>query len=233
MAFVRRIPLPAPIAAARRAAYIRDEGNTDGLEPEKGGMHFRPDAKLDTSQVEDRRGWAPPTNTTTGTIPGDVDAVRALAIQQRQASASDFARRGAMIAASAQRRQAAFADMQLQQQAAERQARAAKDRPAASPAKSPNPLNSSWGDQTSAFQDTMTGLRHSGGYRSAERNAQVNGAKNSAHMVQDGHGNAKANDYVGSEDEMQAGAARARSMGARQVMVHDAGSGRHLHIEWS
>lgn len=70
------------------------------------------------------------------------------------------------------------------------------------------------------------GLRISGGYRTPERNAEVNGATNSYHLT------GQAADFVGTQAQMQAAADWARSNGAREVLIHNAGSGTHLHVAW-
>lgn len=69
------------------------------------------------------------------------------------------------------------------------------------------------------------GLRFSSGHRTPEQNKRANGVPNSRHLT------GKATDFSGSEKDMQAAAAWAKSQGAK-VLIHDAGSGRHLHIEW-
>lgn len=69
-------------------------------------------------------------------------------------------------------------------------------------------------------------LRVSGGYRTPERNNQVNGAKNSNHLT------GRAADLVGTPAEMKAGADWAKANGAREAFVHNAGSGTHLHVAW-
>jgi hypothetical protein len=70
------------------------------------------------------------------------------------------------------------------------------------------------------------GLRFTSGYRDEKRNAAAGGVKNSKHLT------GEATDFVGSEEEMQAAAAAAKAQGAK-VLIHDSGSGRHLHIEWA
>jgi hypothetical protein len=69
------------------------------------------------------------------------------------------------------------------------------------------------------------GLRFSSGHRTEEQNRRANGVPNSKHLT------GKATDFSGSEKEMQAAAEWAKSQGAK-VLIHDAGSGRHLHISW-
>lgn len=67
-------------------------------------------------------------------------------------------------------------------------------------------------------------LRVSGGYRTEERNAEVNGAANSHHL------SGRAGDFVGSQSSMQAARAWALQNGAREALIHNAGSGTHLHV---
>jgi hypothetical protein len=90
---------------------------------------------------------------------------------------------------------------------------------------------SSGGSRGTAFGSKFR-LRHTSGYRDPAHNAAVGGVPNSAHTRKDKKGRPAAEDYVGSESAMQKAAKEARRRGAKQVLVHDAGSGRHLHIEW-
>lgn len=69
-------------------------------------------------------------------------------------------------------------------------------------------------------------LRVTSGYRSPEHNARVRGAANSWHLT------GRAADFVGSESDMQAAAEAARNSGAIEVLIHNVGSGRHLHVVW-
>jgi len=69
------------------------------------------------------------------------------------------------------------------------------------------------------------GMRFTSGFRDPKRNAAAGGVKNSKHLT------GQASDFVGTEDEMQAAAAWAKARGAK-VLVHNSGSGRHLHVEW-
>ena len=90
-----------------------------------------------------------------------------------------------------------------------------------------------WGAQTATFQQQFPSLRHTSGYRSPEHNARTPGAsKTSYHMQRDAQGNSRANDYVGSAKDMAAAGAWAKSNGAREVLIHNAGTGQHLHIAW-
>lgn len=79
---------------------------------------------------------------------------------------------------------------------------------------------------TQQLMGAFPGLRFTSGYRDPQRNAAAGGVKNSKHLT------GQASDFVGSEEEMQAAAAWAKARGAK-VLVHDSGSGRHLHIEWA
>lgn len=76
-------------------------------------------------------------------------------------------------------------------------------------------------------------LRPTSGWRDPEHNARVNGVQNSWHLrgaeADDEHG---AMDFAGSAGDMQRGAAWARANGAREVLIHNAGSGQHLHVAW-
>ncbi|MFN3188497.1 MAG: D-Ala-D-Ala carboxypeptidase family metallohydrolase [Candidatus Paceibacteria bacterium] len=69
-------------------------------------------------------------------------------------------------------------------------------------------------------------LRVSGGYRTPERNRQVGGVANSRHMT------GRAADFVGTQANMQAGLNWARANGAVEHLIHNAGSGTHLHVAW-
>lgn len=91
--------------------------------------------------------------------------------------------------------------------------------------------SSSGGSRGVAFGNKFR-LRHTSGYRDPAHNAAVGGVPNSAHTRKDKKGRPAAEDYVGSESAMQRAAKEARRRGAKQVLIHDAGSGRHLHIEW-
>lgn len=39
-------------------------------------------------------------------------------------------------------------------------------------------------------------------------------------------------DFVGTRAKMEEGRRFARGAGARQALIHDAGSGLHLHVDW-
>lgn len=79
---------------------------------------------------------------------------------------------------------------------------------------------------TQQIMAQFPGLRFTSGYRDPARNKAAGGVENSKHLT------GEASDFVGSESEMEAAAAWARSQGAK-VLIHDSGSGRHLHIEWA
>jgi hypothetical protein len=70
------------------------------------------------------------------------------------------------------------------------------------------------------------GLRVSSGHRTEAHNERVGGAENSYHLT------GRAADFVGTEAQMQAAAADARASGASEVLIHNVGSGRHLHVAW-
>lgn len=78
---------------------------------------------------------------------------------------------------------------------------------------------------TQQLLGAFPGLTFTSGLRDPAHNASVGGAKNSKHLT------GQATDFVGTEDEMQAAASWAKARGAK-VLVHNSGSGRHLHIEW-
>ncbi len=77
-----------------------------------------------------------------------------------------------------------------------------------------------------AQQLTSMGLTFNGGYRDPARNAAVNGVPNSWHL------SGRAMDFSGTTAQMQAGATWARQNGANEVLIHNAGSGLHLHVAW-
>ena len=72
-------------------------------------------------------------------------------------------------------------------------------------------------------------LRISGGHRTEKRNREVHGAKNSHHM------SATGSDFVGTKAQMEAGLRQGIALGADPVgsQIHNAGSGTHLHLQWS
>lgn len=70
------------------------------------------------------------------------------------------------------------------------------------------------------------GLKPSSGYRDPAHNARVGGVANSNHLT------GRAGDFSGSSSAMNRGAAWARAQGAREVLIHNAGSGNHLHVAW-
>lgn len=75
-----------------------------------------------------------------------------------------------------------------------------------------------------ALHQAVPGLRLSGGHRTVERNREVNGSPTSYHL------SGRAADFVGTQAEMQAGADWANANGAVEVLIHNAGSGTHLHV---
>lgn len=70
------------------------------------------------------------------------------------------------------------------------------------------------------------GLRVSGGHRTPERNRAVGGVPNSNHLT------GRAADFVGPYTNMQKAEVWAEENGAREALIHDAGSGTHLHLAW-
>lgn len=73
------------------------------------------------------------------------------------------------------------------------------------------------------------GLHYTSGYRDPARNKAAGGVSNSNHM-KGTPSNPGAIDMVGSMANMEAAAAEARRLGVPEVLVHDAGSGMHLHL---
>lgn len=69
-------------------------------------------------------------------------------------------------------------------------------------------------------------LRVTSAYRTVAHNDQVGGVKGSRHT------RGQAVDLVGTELAMRRAAALARELGAVEVLVHDTGTGRHLHVAW-
>lgn len=76
-----------------------------------------------------------------------------------------------------------------------------------------------------ALLAAIPGIRFSSGLRSEAANKAANGDKNSKHLT--GH----ASDFSGTEEQLQKAAAWAKSQGGK-TLIHDAGSGRHLHVTW-
>ncbi len=69
-------------------------------------------------------------------------------------------------------------------------------------------------------------LTVTGGYRTVERNNEVNGSDTSYHL------SGRAGDFDGTRSEMDKAAAWAKANGAREVLIHNAGNGLHLHVAW-
>jgi hypothetical protein len=70
------------------------------------------------------------------------------------------------------------------------------------------------------------GLSFSSGYRDPEHNRRVGGVPNSWHL------RGRAGDFVGPMNIMRTAQAWARANGAREALIHNAGSGLHLHVAW-
>ena len=75
-----------------------------------------------------------------------------------------------------------------------------------------------------ALHEAVPGLRLSGGHRTPERNRQVKGSATSYHL------SGRAADFVGTAEEMRAGKSWADANGAVETLIHNAGSGTHLHV---
>lgn len=88
------------------------------------------------------------------------------------------------------------------------------------------------GPNFAALQANFPGLKHTSGYRDPKHNAEVGGVPNSWHTQLGADGVSRANDYVGSVREMQNAAAWAKAHGAKEVLIHNVGSGQHLHVAW-
>lgn len=88
------------------------------------------------------------------------------------------------------------------------------------------------GSHWDRLRSQFPGLTETSGYRTPEHNAEVGGVPNSYHTQLDEHGNSRAYDFVGSAADMQNGADWARQNGATEVLVHNVGSGQHLHVAW-
>lgn len=79
---------------------------------------------------------------------------------------------------------------------------------------------------TTRLINEVGGLRVTSGWRSLLENTRAHGARHSGHLL------GWCTDLVGTPDAMARGRQLALSWGARQVLIHDAGSGLHLHCDW-
>lgn len=80
--------------------------------------------------------------------------------------------------------------------------------------------------KVTALAKQFPGLRITSGYRDPERNRRANGVKNSWHLK------GRAVDFAGSAGDMQRALAWGRQNGAIESLIHNAGSGQHLHLAW-
>lgn len=69
-------------------------------------------------------------------------------------------------------------------------------------------------------------LRFTSGYRDPIHNRRVGGVPRSYHLK------GRAMDWVGPARDMQAAREWALAHGAREALIHNAGSGTHLHVAW-
>lgn len=76
------------------------------------------------------------------------------------------------------------------------------------------------------YVDQNFGLRLTSGYRTSTQNSSVGGSPNSYHL------SGRAADFVGTQAQMQAAQQWAQANGAREALIHNAGSGTHLHVAW-
>lgn len=76
--------------------------------------------------------------------------------------------------------------------------------------------------------DRVRGLSQTSGGRNEERNRQVGGSPESKHLTK--YAGGMAVDFAGSTAEMAAGAELAHELGLWFV-IHDKGSGNHLHLQ--
>jgi uncharacterized protein YcbK (DUF882 family) len=76
------------------------------------------------------------------------------------------------------------------------------------------------------MKSLFPGLRFSSGWRDPVTNQRVNGVPNSYHLK------GRAMDWSGSARDMQAARSWALQNGATEALIHNAGSGTHLHVAW-
>ncbi len=76
------------------------------------------------------------------------------------------------------------------------------------------------------YIDQNFGLRLTSGYRTPTQNANADGTQTSWYLT------GRAADFVGTQSQMQAAQQWAQQNGAREALIHNAGSGTHLHVAW-
>lgn len=81
-----------------------------------------------------------------------------------------------------------------------------------------------WG--ATRLQNEVPGIRVTSGWRSPQHNAEVGGVPTSGHL--DGW----CTDHAGPMRRLRRAAQLAHRIGCRQTLIHDSGTGVHLHVDW-
>lgn len=80
---------------------------------------------------------------------------------------------------------------------------------------------------TTRLLNEVPGLRVSSAWRSWAAQLKLKGgSRTSTHPL------GWSTDLVGSRASLESAAVQAREWGAHQVLIHDAGTGIHLHVDW-